>query len=63
MPIMSAQQKNDARGTGRQLALAASDSIRNPQPISGYAGGCAEQHVSAVRGVSSHRVLRIGAVT
>jgi hypothetical protein len=30
MPIMSAQQKNDARGTTRLLALAASDSIRNP---------------------------------
>ena len=33
MPIMSAQQKNDARGTARLLALAASESIRNPQPI------------------------------
>lgn len=33
MPIMSAQQKNDARGTARLLALAASDSIRNPQTI------------------------------
>jgi hypothetical protein len=30
---MSAQQKNDARGTARLLALAASDCIRNPQPI------------------------------
>ena len=29
MPIMSAQQQNDARGTTRLLALAASDSIRN----------------------------------
>lgn len=33
MPIMSAQQKNDARGTARLLALAARDSIRNPQTI------------------------------
>lgn len=33
MPIMSAQQKNDARGTARLLALAASDSIRNPPAI------------------------------
>ena len=32
MPIMSAQQKNDARGTARLLARAASDSIRNPRP-------------------------------
>jgi hypothetical protein len=35
MPIMSAQQKNDARGTARLLALAASDSIRGPRPIPG----------------------------
>jgi hypothetical protein len=33
MPIMSAQQKNDARGTARLLALAASDSIQHPQAI------------------------------
>jgi hypothetical protein len=31
--VMSAQQKNDARGTARLLALAASDSIRNPAII------------------------------
>lgn len=29
MPIMSAHQQNDARGTARLLALAARDSIRN----------------------------------
>jgi hypothetical protein len=33
MPIMSAQQKNDARGTARLLAVVARDSIRNPQAI------------------------------
>jgi hypothetical protein len=30
---MSAQQKNDARGTARLLALAARDSIRNPRDV------------------------------
>src|SRR5260370_36304458 len=30
MPIMSAHEQNDARGTARLLALAARDSIRDP---------------------------------
>jgi hypothetical protein len=33
MPIMSAQQQNDARGTARLLALAARDSIRTKSDV------------------------------